>query len=379
MSYGAFFAFAMLLNAKPRLLPESGHIGVSGDRISAKTALLPFLCCVFVSFAVFTVFRDESVGTDYYSYKIRCFDNAAGAALADYMLSVTSAGFEPLFALFSYLIKNAGGNFLVFLFIFYVIVFLTQVTLFSKVNGFFIPLVLYLILVFPMILDSFSMMRNSLAAFIAIWGYVYLSKKKYFAALSVFLAAALIHYTAMFCFSVWLMCLFCDRKRFHIRRAVILVVLGATLCYALLPALIKAALFLNPLYIYKFEDQGISIKTMFFYVAVFTASVVYSRKFITDNPVNRVMLIAVGCAIATIPLQGAVELISRMLLFSHIPLFFLIAGLFSVKITRNNVIPMVCVLSLIMLLSLARFYVRVTSIAVDYGINNYGNMLFKIF
>jgi len=379
MCYGIFYTLIMLLNAKPNILYGNQNFLIKENRkLSIKTLCFPFLFFLFISFILFTVFRNENVGTDYNSYKSRCFDYAEGISLSDYLLDMLKMGFEPLFALISYIIKKAGLDFLVFLFIIYFIIFLSQITLFSNVKGFFIPFIFFIILVFPMILESFNIMRNSLAAFISIWGYIYLSKKRYLLAFVIFLISIFIHYSAIFCFMVWIMNILCNKEKFYLERMLFLIALGIILCYLLLPFFIKIMLIYNPIYENNLIKNGVSIKTMIFYIIVFIISIIYSNKLLKDNTINKVMLIAVGCALITIPLQSVMTISGRMLLFSHIPLFFLISGLFSIKITRKNMELTYCFLFLLLLLSLGWFYIHMTSISKDYGIDNYSNILINI-
>lgn len=377
MFYGAFFAFSLLLYSKSYVFRGNGQLSSSVEKISAKTTLLPFLFFVFISFIIFTVFRDESVGADYGSYEI-FFHSAAGNKLSEYIVFQMAIGGEPLYSLVSYIIYSITDNFLVFLFIINLTIFLTQIKLFSKTKNFWLSFVIYLILFFPMIFESFNIMRNCLAAFIAIWGYAYLDKKKYFAAVLAFFAATLVHYTAMFCFTVWVMSLVCNGKVFRLKRLFLLVFVGTIATYLLLPRLIDIILAIKPVYSYHVESGGgLAIKSLSIYVVVFAVSLIYSKKLIAHNPFNKIMIIVLGCALIIAPLQLLVNLIARMMLFSQIALFFLVYEIFSVvKITRKNLFPAVGALALIALLSLGWFYSHVKNIPKDYGIDNYKSMLF---
>lgn len=375
--YGAFFAFAMLLYTKSYIPRESEQALPILYKKSAKTALLPFLAFVFISFIIFTVFRDGSVGIDYYAYK-GFFDSAADISLSDYIKIQMAIGGEPLYSTISFAVKRLTNNFLVFLFIINSVIFLTQATLFSKTKGFVAPLVFYLILFFPLIFESFNILRSCLAAIVAIWGYVYLDKKKYGAAFLVFSAAALVHYTALFCFVAWVMCIICDRKVFRLKRVVLLALSATTILFVLIPRLTDIILAIKPVYSYHLEDGGgVSIKSMAFYIVVFVISLFHSKKLIAHNRLNRIMIIVLGSVLITIPLQTMMALIARMNLYAQIAVFFLVCEIFSVvKLTRKNWFPNICVLSVIIFLSLGWFYSHITSVAVDYGIDNYKNTLF---
>jgi len=375
--YGALFASAMLLYTKSYIPWRSEQTHRIVYKKSAKTALLPFLAFVFISFVVFTVFRDGSVGMDYYSYKA-FFNSAAGMGLSDYIKIQMAIGGEPLYSTVSFALQRLTNNFLVFLFIINSVIFLTQATLFSRTKGFVAPFAFYLILFFPIIFESFNILRSCLAAIIVIWGYVYLNEKKRLAAFWVFSAAALVHYTALYCFVVWAMCIICDRKVFRLKRFVFLVLLATAILSLLVPHLTNIILAIKPVYSYHLEaGGGVSIKSMAFYIIVFIVSLFYSKKLIAHNPLNRIMIIALGSVLITIPLQTMMALIARMNLYAQIAVFFLVCEMFSiVKLTRKNWFPTMCVLLVIISLSLGWFYSHITAVAVDYGIDNYKNMLF---
>jgi hypothetical protein len=375
--YGAFFAFAMLLYTKSYILRGNEQTLPITSKKFAKMVLIPFLVFVFISFIVFTVFRGGGVGTDYYSYK-SFFDSASRVSLSDYIKIQMAIGGEPLYSMVSFAIKRLTNNFLMFLFIINSVIFLTQVTLFSKIKGFVVPFVFYLMLLFPLIFESFNIIRSCLAVFIAICGYVYLDKKNYFAAFLVFLAATMVHYTALFCLVVWAMCIVCDRKEFRLKRFVFLVLLTTTLLSMLIPHLVDIILAIKPAYAYHLKiGGGVSLKSMFFYFIVFIISLFYSKRLIAHNPLNRIMIITLGTILITIPLQTMMALVARMNLYAQVALFFLVCEIFSVvKLTRKNLFPTMCVLLTIILLSLGWFYSHITSVAVDYGIGNYKNMLF---
>jgi hypothetical protein len=378
--YGAFFTFAMLLYTRSYILRGSGQTLPVASKKSAQTALLPFLALLFVSFVIFTVFRDGGVGIDYYSYKA-FFDSAARATLSDYIKIQMAIGGEPLYSTVSFAVKRLTNNFLIFLFIINTVIFLTQATLFSKTKGFLVPFAFYLILFFPLIFESFNILRSCLAALIAIWGYIYLDKKNYFAAFLVFLAATMVHYTALFCFVVWAMCIICDKKNFRIKRFLFLIFLVTTVLFILISRLVDMVLIIKPVYSYHLEaGGGVAVKSMAFYVVVFIISLFYSKKLIAHNPLNRIMIIALGSILITIPLQTMMALVARMNLYAQCAVFFLVCEIFStVKLTRRNLFPTMCVFLMIILLSLGWFYSHVTAVAVDYGIGNYKNMLFDSF
>jgi len=375
--YGAFFTFAMLLYTRSYILRVNEQTLPVASKKSAQAALLPFFALLFISFVIFTVFRDGGVGIDYYSYKA-FFDSAAGVSLLDYIKLQMAIGGEPLYSTVSFAVKRLTNNFLIFLFIINSVIFLTQATLFSKTKGFLTPFAFYLILFFPLIFESFNILRSCLAALIAIWGYAYLDKKNYSAAFLVFLSATLVHYTALFCFVVWAMCVICDRKVFRLKRFLFLVFLTTAVLFLFIPRLADMVLMIKPVYSYHLETGGgVSIKSMFFYIVVFVISLFYSKKLIAHNSLNRIMIIALGSVLITIPLQTMMSLVARMNLYAQCAVFFLVCEIFSVvKLTRRNLFPAMCVFLMIILLSLGWFYSHVTAVAVDYGINNYKNMLF---
>jgi len=376
MSYGVFFAFTLLLYSKSYILRGNKQLALGGEKISAKTILFPLLFIVFISFIIFTIFRDGSVGTDYYNYK-NIFDSAAGVSWSDYFSSVTARGTEPLYALLCYVVNKYSNNFIVLLLIIYAFTFYTQVKLFSKTKNVFISLVTYIILFYPIILDSFNITRNCFACFISILGYIHLDEKKYFSAFLVFLCATLIHYTALFCFMVWITYIICNRKKMNVKRLFLLTLFGTAATIILIPILINIMVSINPIYAMKLEDGGISVRTMLFCIIVFIVSLIYSKKMIAHNRFNSVMIVVLGMLIVTIPIQMKVELIARMSLFANVAIFFLVCEIFSVvKITRKNLIFAPCALAVITLLSLGWFYIHVTSFAKDYRITDYKNMLF---
>jgi hypothetical protein len=378
MTYGVFFAFALLLYSKPYLL--WGHkqiVLLSGKKISSNVILLPFLFFVFISFIIFTVFRDSSVGYDYGGY-MKYFNLAEGRTFFDYITYMsTMYGIEPLYSMLSYIVYKYIGDFLLLLFIIYTVTFFSQIKLLSRVKNLSLSLGIYLILFYPIILESFNITRNCFAVFIAIFGYIYLDKKKYFMALLFFVIATLIHYTASFCLLVWIMYIISNKEEFCLKKIIFLTSFGIFITIILSRFITDIVLTISPNKLGHLDGNGVSIKIMSFYVIVFIISLVYSKRLIAHNRFNRVMIVVLGAIITTIPLQAVLELINRMVYFSYVAMFFIICEIFSVvKITRKNLMPVICMFVIVIILSLGWFYTHVTDVFIQYGITSYKNMLF---
>ena len=240
-----------------------------------------------------------------------------------------------------------------------------------------VSLAVYLIVLYPLIFESFNATRNILAAFIAIWGYVNLSEKKYITAFLVFLTATLVHYSAAFCFIVWFMCIICNKKELQLKTLLAVIVIGVVSMQIFISFVGEIISSARPYLSSALNDSsGFSLTTTFFYSVVFITSIIFSKKIIHQNPFNKIMIIALGASFVIIPLQFFLPIAGRMLLYAQVPLFFLISGIFSLKLTKRNFFPIFCISAVIVLSILGKFYSSIMKNAVDFGIDNYQNMLF---
>lgn len=377
--FGLIFSCVMCGYSKPSFVFGKGQFCYNKSkqafRFSAKTAYVPLLVILFLFFILFTVFRtigeNGSVGKDVIEYKER-FDSANRPLIQ----SLINQGNEPLYGVFVWAIRKISSDFRFFLLCYYSILFIIQIKILSKITVSVITVFSYFAICFVLIINSFNLMRNILAMFVCWLAYIDLDKKKYIKSIVFITIAALIHFSAMICYPVWLCFVFADKNNFSLKKVICLWIIMMVLFF-LLKVSIPAFLFLiiNRKYVNYLRASGMAFNTFIGRSYLLLLTTWKFKALMHHNSMNRVMLVVLLVNFLVIPLQSVMPMTYRMLMMADPAVFFLVPELICVyKINKRNYLVNILIRTSLFLYLLLNIYSFVKGM-FSYGVHNYSNIL----
>jgi hypothetical protein len=345
--------------------------------MSLKTAYVPLLVFLFFSFIIFTAFRFIDVGgiggMDAFGYK-RDFENA-DESLIRFLIYQSK---EPVYSLFVWFVRRFTQNFTFLLILYYTVIFIIQIKILSNIKITSIISFTYFAICFILILTSFNLMRNILSLFVGYLSYNYLDGKKYFRAFLAITIATLIHFSAVICYPVWLLCFLCDKKQFRLKRSIfyfLLAFIGLFLMKSLVP---NFMLLINKTYSIYFSNEKVAINTFVSRFYIILLVLLRWNSLIKHNKMNRIMFIVVLINFLVLPLQTIVSIMYRMLLMADIAIFYLISELMVVcSLTKRSHLLHLCIRFSLIGYLIIYIFIFITKNMPSYGLGHYSNVLLK--
>jgi len=378
--FGIIFSLIICFFNRPQLIfknkKSSDYNLISQYAFSPKTAYFPLIVFLFIVFIIFTVFREIDGGgiggMDAIKYKLS-FENATQSLIQ----SLFTQGFEPIYGLFVWIIRKISSDFRLFLFIYYTIVFFLQIKILSNVKITWLSIISYFAICYILIILSFCLMRNILALFLAWLAYIYLDEKKYKKSFLWITIAVLVHYSAIICYPVWIICLLSDKKYFSLKKVFVywfVLFIFLFLLRSIIPYII---LLINDKYVVYLNKYNMAINTFIGRSYIILLTMWKLNELIKRNPINRIMFVVLLVNLLIIPLQSIMPMMYRMLIFAEPAIFFIIPELIYIySLKKNNYhINILIRLSLIFYLIWNIISFIRKSIA-SYGLDNYSNILF---
>jgi hypothetical protein len=220
-------------------------------------------------------------------------------------------------------------------------------------------------------------MRNVLALFFAWLAYIYLDEKKYKKSLLWITIATFIHFSAVICYPVWIICLFSDKNMFSIKKAFKYWTFIFILSFLFKFFVSDIMILVSKNYSIYLNQTGMAVNTFVGRSYIIILAIWRFKTLISHNPMNRIMLVVLLVNLLVIPLQSVLPIMYRMLLLAEPAVFFLIPELIRVySLKKNNYLFAIFVrLSLIFYLiwNIITFFKKNMQ---SYGLDNYSNILF---